>query len=82
MNPRIDAVQPLADHRLRLHFTDGQVRIFDMRPYLGIGIFSELRDPAMFNTATASLGTVTWANGADLCPDTLFLGSAVQPSAV
>lgn len=78
MNPRVDKVKPLAKHRLELHFTDGQVRLFDMTPYLGIGIFTELQDPALFNTAVASLGTVTWANGADLCPDTLYLGSIEQ----
>jgi hypothetical protein len=78
MNPRVDKVIPLAKHRLELYFTDGQVRLFDMTPYLGIGIFTELRDPALFNTAVAALGTVTWANGADLCPDTLFLGSVEQ----
>lgn len=75
MNPRVHAVKPLADHRLELHFADGQVRVFDMRPYLDIGIFAELRDPAVFGTAQAAMGTVIWANGADLCPDTLYLGS-------
>jgi hypothetical protein len=78
MNPRVDKVKPLAEHKLELHFTDGQVRLFDMTPYLGIGIFTELQDPVLFNTAVAALGTVTWANGADLCPDTLFLESVVQ----
>jgi hypothetical protein len=75
MNPRVEAVKPLTDHLLEIRFTDGQVRHFDMRPYLDTGVFSELRDPAIFNTAQVTLGTVTWANGADLCPDTLFLGS-------
>ena len=75
MNPRVQTVKPLADHRLELHFSDGQVRVFDMRPYLDTGIFTELRDPAVFGTAQAALGTVVWANGADLCPDPLYLGS-------
>jgi hypothetical protein len=81
MNPRITAVKPLKGHQLELHFTDGQVRLFDMRPYLGIGIFAELNDLAVFNTATAALGTVTWANGADLCPDTLYEGSSTPERA-
>jgi hypothetical protein len=36
---------------LRLHFTNGEVRRFDVKPYLGIGIFQELKDISLFNSA-------------------------------
>ena len=32
------------DYKLRLTFTNGQVRIFDVKPYLSQGVFRELRD--------------------------------------
>ena len=73
MNPRVVNVQPLAGHQMDLTFTNGEVKRFDMRPYLDIGLFTELKQEAMFATAKAALGTVTWENGADLCPDTLYL---------
>ena len=73
MNPRVVSVKPLDGYQLHLTFANGEVKQFDMRPYLDIGVFNEVKQAAMFATAKAALGTVTWDNGADLCPDTLYL---------
>jgi hypothetical protein len=72
MNPRVSAVQANPDFTLTLTFTDGSVRRFDMRPYLGVGVFMELTDPSVFNTVRPFLGSIQWKHGQDLCPDTLF----------
>jgi len=34
-------------------------RIFDLKPYLSLGKFSELKDPNKFKTADGTLGTLT-----------------------
>ena len=34
--------------------------------------FEALRDPAMFAQASIVLGVVSWPNGADLAPDTMY----------
>lgn len=73
LNPRVMAVVPEPDHRLLLTFTNGETKRFDLRPYLGTGLFAELLDESIFSTAKAALGTVVWENGLDLCPDTLYL---------
>ncbi len=78
MNPRVVEVRPNPDYSLTLKFTNGEVRRFDVRPYLEKGIFQELKDVQVFNSVRASLGTIEWSNGQDLCPDTLYLDS--QPS--
>ena len=75
MNPRVKEVKPLPEYRLRLLFTNGEVRIFDVSPYLSKGVFQELRDLAVFNSVRPFLGSVTWTNGQDICPDTLYLKS-------
>ncbi len=72
MNPRVKAVHPNPDFTLTLTFTDGSVRLFDMTPYLGIGVFRELADVALFNSVRPFLGSLQWRNGQDLCPDTLY----------
>ncbi|MDD5089933.1 MAG: DUF2442 domain-containing protein [Candidatus Wallbacteria bacterium] len=72
MNPRVKTVHPDPEYKLRLTFTDGDVRIFDMQPYLSIGVFQELRDVGLFNSVKPALGSVQWKNGQDLCPDTLY----------
>ena len=72
MYPRIKSVQPEADYTLRLTFTNGEVRRFDVKPCLRHGIFRELRDIAQFNSVLPVLGSIQWENGADLCPDMLY----------
>ena len=75
MNPRVKKVQPEADYRLRLTFTDGAVRLFDVKPLLKKGVFQELKDAAAFRSVRAAFGTVQWPGGQDICPDTLYEAS-------
>jgi len=51
------------------------VKRFDVKPYLGIGLFKELQDLSLFNSVKPCLGSIQWVNGVDLCPDTLYLDS-------
>ncbi len=72
LHPRVQSVQPEAGYMLRLTFTNGEVRRFDVKPYLSKGIFRELKNPAVFNSVRLCLGSIQWANEADLCPDMLY----------
>lgn len=65
-------VKPQHDYILLLTFENGEKRLFDMKPYLEIGIFSELKDIQIFNTAKASFDTVEWINEADFDPEVLY----------
>ncbi len=47
-----------------------------MKPYLETGIFSELKDVALFNTVKTSFDTIGWANEADFDPEVLYRESA------
>jgi len=73
MYPRAVNVTPLNGHLIEVVFSNNERKHFDLSPYLGHGLFSELKDPQVFNSAKAELGTVTWANGLDICPDTLYI---------
>lgn len=79
MNPRVESVQPNADFTLTIHFSNGEVRLFDVKPYLGKGIFRALQERSNFNSVRPVLGSVQWSGGQDFCPDTLYEGS--QPLA-
>ena len=81
MYPRVKAVEPLAGFRLLLTFDSGELREFDVSPYLDKGVFRELRDEALFRSVHVSFDTVEWGNGADLCPELLYAeGIPVQPA--
>lgn len=79
LNPRVVSVDPEPGHQLLLAFSNGEVKRFNVKPYLGQGLFAELRDEALFRTVKPALGTVVWYNGMDLCPDTLYLNSVAVP---
>ena len=75
MNPDVIDVQPLDDHVLRLIFEGGEVRDFDVKPYLDFGIFQELRDASYFREVYVEFGSVEWPHGQGLSYDTLYLES-------
>lgn len=79
MNPHVTSVRTLDDYELELSFGNGEIRRFNVKPYLGRGIFVRLRDPAVFQAARVVAGSVEWPAGLDLSYDTLYLGG--QPSA-
>ncbi len=76
MNPRVKIVKPLKDYKLYLEFNNGEVKIFDVKPFLSKGIFKELQNSEMFNSVRVVDGSVQWNNEADFCPDTLYVESA------
>ena len=68
----IIAVAPMDNYMLRLTFENGEQRCLDMKPYLHRGVFRELANKDMFNTAHVSFDTVTWENDVDLAPEVLY----------
>ena len=75
MNPRVKNVIPNNDYTLTITFTNDEVKVFDVKPYLQIGIFKELKDLSLFNSVRPFMNSIQWINGQDLCPDTLYMES-------
>ena len=65
-------VKTIDDYKLILTFEDESVRIFDMKPLLGTGVFKELKDEKLFKTVKVSFDSIEWANGIDVDPETLY----------
>ncbi|HEX9961380.1 MAG TPA: DUF2442 domain-containing protein [Pyrinomonadaceae bacterium] len=63
------------DFTLTLEFNDGSIRCFDVKPYLEIGIFRELKDLNYFKNIRLAFGTVQWRNEQDFAPETLYIES-------
>lgn len=68
-------VKPSNDYKLELTFENDKKRIFDMKPYLDKGIYSELRDERVFRTVRVSFDSIVWANQADIDPEFLYENS-------
>jgi hypothetical protein len=71
--PKVSKVQALDDFELRLEFTDGSVKHFDVKPYLHFPAFERLKQGDLFTKAHVANGTVVWDDRLDLAPETLYL---------
>lgn len=69
-------VEPQPAYRLLLEFENHEQRIFDLSPYLEIGVFRQLKDARLFDAAHIEGGTVAWPGEIDIAPETLYLESA------
>lgn len=75
MSPYVKSVQTQDNYCLLLTFENGEKRIFDLKPYLDLGVFARLRNVALFKTARVVSGSVEWHSEIDLSYDTLYLES-------
>ena len=65
-------VKPLKDYHLLLKFENDEERIFDVKPYLEISKFQELKDEKLFKSVRVSFDSIEWANRLDLDPELLY----------
>ena len=73
MTPAVIKVKVTSDYCIEAEFETGEVRRFDLRPYLDIPAFSALKEGGLFMRARAENGTVVWNDDIDISPDTLYL---------
>lgn len=68
----VKTVRPLSNYLIYVEIEDGRKGIFDLKPYLDIGVFRELRNVHYFNQVGILFGAVTWPNEQDIAPETLL----------
>jgi hypothetical protein len=79
MNPYVKSVRALDDYELEVLFENGECRRFDVKPYLGQGVFTRLRNRGLFSAVRMVSGSIEWPGGPDLSYDTLYLrGKAIS----
>ena len=65
-------VEPKPQYRLYLEFENQEKRVFDVSPYLEMGVFRQLKNPDIFCSAYIEGGTVAWPGEIDIAPETLY----------
>ena len=63
-------VMALPSHELELEFSNGERRLFDVKPYLDKAIFAQLKDWHYFAKVQASPRFVSWPREQDFSLDT------------
>lgn len=77
MTPDVVKVKAYQETKLEVEFTNGAIRLFDVKPLLQYPAFSKLRDITLFTKAQVQNGTVAWNEEIDISPDTLYLRGEV-----
>lgn len=75
MSPNVIDVKPQDDYKILLSFENGEMKIFDVKPYITKGFFKQLQNETYFKTVKPFMNSIQWQNGQDLSPDTLYLDS-------
>ena len=65
-------VKALENYTLLLKFENDEEKIFDVKPYLNIGKFQELKDENLFKSVRVNFDSIEWANKLDLDPEFLY----------
>ena len=77
LRPRATSVEPQEDYHLLVTFSNGEKRLFDVKPYFSLPLFQELKIPALFNTVKPAGLSIEWIHGQDICPDDLYYNSVM-----
>ena len=80
IRPKAVHVIPQLDYCVLVTFSNGEKRLFDVKPYLNFKPFSELRNPVLFETVKPAGLSIAWLHGQDICPDELYYNSVLLPA--
>ena len=75
LRPTAINVAVLNNYNLRITFTNGETKIFDVKPYIQGSWYSHLKDISYFSLVKTDGFTIIWPEGQDICPDELYYNS-------
>ena len=78
LRPTASGVKAKENYLLEITFDNGEVGIFDVKPYINGTWYGQLEDINYFNSVTTDGYTVVWPDGQDLCPDEIYELSVIR----
>jgi Protein of unknown function (DUF2442) len=70
--PRVIEATCLQDYLIHVVFSNGREGNIDLAAFLGQGVFEPLLDKVYFKKLFVDGWTISWPNGADIAPETLY----------
>lgn len=70
--PRVTEAKYLRDYLIHIVFSNGKEGTIDLKPFIGQGVFEPLANHAYFKKLFVDGWTISWPNGADIAPETLY----------
>ncbi len=68
---RVTEIESHGGLKLKVAFNDGLSGVLDFANILTGSVFSTLKDPATFSTASVQYGTIVWEGDVDMAPEYL-----------
>ena len=81
LQPKISSIQALEAYRLKLVYATGEVKLFDVSPYIAGSWFGALEDKIYFKSVRVlpDGNGIEWPQGQDIAPHELYnLGMSVK----
>ncbi len=75
MNPKANKLYYRSPYQLEVWFANGEVKLFNLKPYLAYPVYEKLEDEIYCAKATVQNGIVVWDEETDMDPDRLYLES-------
>jgi hypothetical protein len=70
--PMVISAEYRGEYSIHLTFNDGVEKTVNFSRWLEGPVFEPLKDAGYFQRFSLEGGTVTWPNGADIAPETLY----------
>lgn len=70
--PKVVDVKPIENYNVIVTFETGEIKSFNVEPYIKGNWFGELRELKNFNSVRPCGNTIEWANGQDIAPHELY----------
>lgn len=70
--PVVIEAEYIVDYKIKLTFDNGIAKIVDFSKWLKGEMFEPLKDQTYFKKFFVDGWTVSWPNGADIAPETLY----------
>ena len=77
LQPKLINVKPIRELKLQLTYENGEIKLFNVAPYVSGNWYSELSDFSYFSTVKLLPNGVgiEWLNGQDIAPHELYENS-------
>jgi hypothetical protein len=78
MLPSVTKAKYVSGYLIEVKFNDGTKKVIDFEPWLTGPIFKPLKNKHYFKKFFIDGPTITWPNGADIAPETLYKAVTVK----
>ena len=74
LSPKITGIEPLENYKLKLNYETGEIKLFNVLPYISGEWYEELYNENYFKSVhiTSNGYGIEWENGQDIAPHELY----------